>query len=159
MDNNSREVGPGNQETEDKKPLNILLVEDDKSIVPLIERVFNGHKITVFDNAEQALEELRKNQKLGVFFDWIITDKGLKGKMDGFDLAKAVKEDRLGNPFVTLLTGSAVQVQDQNTAQQLREKGIHQLMGKPFDIKQLKNSVNDAREFNKQSQVPQASKI
>jgi len=157
MDNNLREVGPGNQETESRKPLNILLVEDDTDLVPLIKNALKGHNVTVFDNAEQALEKLRESQ--GVPFDWIVTDKGLKGKMDGFDLAKAVKEEGFGTPFVTLFTASASEVQDQNSTEQLRKKGIHQVMGKPFKSPDFKNGIQLAGEFGKRAQVPQTSKI
>jgi CheY-like chemotaxis protein len=154
-----QEIGLIRKEDEYKKPLNILLVEDDEFIVPLVERALKGHKVTVFDNAEQALDKLRESQRLGMSFDWIITDKGLVGELDGFDLAKAVRDEQLGNPFVTLFTGSAVQVQGENTVQQLREKGIHQVIEKPFKREGFANAIQLAREFNKQSQVPQTSKI
>ena len=159
MNHNLREVESGYQEIEDRKPLNILLVEDGKSIVPLIERALKGHKVTVFDNVEQALGKLRESQRLGMSFDWVITDRGLVGKLDGFDLAKAVKHEQLGNPFVTLFTASSVQVQRENSAQELNDKGIHQVMGKPFKFPDFNSAIQLARKFNKQSQVPQTSKI
>lgn len=144
------------KERESQKPLNILLVEDESALVPLIKIPLNGHNVTVFDNAEQALEELRKYQESGLCFDWIITDKGLKGKMNGIDLAKAIKDEQLGNPFVTLFTASALEIQNNNSAQQLEEKGIHQIMGKPFKPSDFTNAVLLAREFGKKLQVPQA---
>jgi len=153
MGDESKEIGI-NPERE-QQPLKILLVEDEMTIVPLIKRVLKEHNVTSFASAEEALDALRK----GALFDWVITDRGLAGEMDGFGLADIIKNDELGHPFVTLLTASATAIEKDNSPAELKKKGIHQLMGKPFDVKQLKNSVNDAREFNKQSQVPQASKI
>lgn len=156
MDDAGKEIMPIGKEGENKKPLNILLVEDEKVIVSLIKAVLNGHNVTVFDNAEQALEKLRKDQKSGVYFDWVITDKGLKGKRDGFGLVADIKIGNLGNPFVTMISGSASDIQRDNSPAQLKEKGIHQLMGKPFDVTEMTNAVNLAREFGRKSQNPQA---
>lgn len=155
MVDNSEEVGSGKPEAENKHPLNILLVEDEVTIVPLIERVLKGHNVTSFASAEEALDALRK----GALFDWVITDRGLAGKMDGFGLADAIKSKRFGNPFVTMLTGSAATIQKESSPDQLREKGIHQLMGKPFNTQELKGSVNTVRDFMKHSQNPQAQRI
>ena len=133
----------------------ILLVEDEKQIASLIKAVLRDHEVTFFDNAEQALEYIRKSYKSGTPFDWVITDKGLAGQMDGFGLAEGLQKEHLGRPFVTLLTGSAVKVKQNNSADQLRQKGIHQVMGKPFNIAELTDSVRLAREFGKQAKIPQ----
>lgn len=154
-----QEIGSIRKEVEKEKPLNILLVEDDADTLPLIEKALKGHKVTVFDNVDQALDKLRENQKLGMPFDWIITDRRLVGELDGFDLAKAIKDEQFGNPFVTLFTGDASIIQDQNSEQQLKEKGIHQVMGKPFKRSDFTDAIQLAREFSRQSHVPQAQRI
>lgn len=156
MDDNTKEVGLAKQEVEGNKPLNILLVEDEKGIEELIKAVLEDHNITSFTNAEAAVAALRKAKKNGSSFDWVITDKGLDGKMDGFDLARLIKNEALGNPFVTMITGSADVIREENTTNELKEKGIDQLMGKPFNINELTDSVDVVRKSVKQSQDPQA---
>ena len=155
MDNSFQEVRSRGIEVENNTPLKTLLVEDDKSVVLLIKRVLNGHNVTSFESAEEALDELRKSKEAGISFDWVITDNGLAGKMDGFGLADAIKSRRFGNPFVTMLTASAVSIQKENSQDQLEKKGINQLIGKPFNVQALSNSVNTVRDFIKQSQNPQ----
>ncbi|MBI2049617.1 response regulator [Candidatus Roizmanbacteria bacterium] len=155
MDDNTREAGPANQEVEANKKLNILLVEDEPMITMLIEDVLAYHNITSFTAAEKALDELRKAKGVGSSFDWVITDKGLEGKMDGFGLADLIKNEKLGNPYVTLLTGSAAVIEKENTPEELKDKGIDHLMGKPFKLEELEDSVKTVRKFIEQSQSPQ----
>lgn len=150
------EVGQANQETERKERLNILLVEDEKSLVPVIELALEAHNVTAFESAEEALDALRRAKEEGASFDWVITDRGLAGKMDGFGLAGLIKKDQLGNPYVTMISGSAGSIRDEKSPEQLEKEGINQLIGKPFNpIKELNNSVNIVREFRQQSQNPQ----
>lgn len=156
----SQEIGSIGKEGEDKKPLNILLVEDDESAARLIQTVLRGHKFTVFDNEEQALNRLRGSKKLGEVFDWVITDKGLKDnkggvdKEGGFKVAKAIQEEGLGKPFVTLFTGSADEVRTTYSEDQLRQKGIHQVLGKPFPVAEMTQAVDLVRDFGKKSNTP-----
>lgn len=156
MDDNTKEVGLAKQEVEGDKPLNILLVEDEEGIKDIIKTVLEGHNITSFTNAEDAVAALKKAKENGSSFNWVITDNGLEGKMNGFDLAGLIKNEKFGNPFVTMVTGSAQTIIQENTEIELKNKGIDQLMGKPFNINELTDSVDVVRKFIKQSQDPQA---
>ena len=70
--------------------------------------------------------------------------------------AKAIMDERLGNPFVVLFTGSAIEVRHENTDQQLKEKGIHHVLGKGSVVADFKNAIQLAREFQRQFQSPQS---
>lgn len=158
MNDTGQEMAYDGKERKDKRPLNILLVEDEKPIASLIKTLLNGdgHNITSFESAEEALNELKKAKEAGRSYDWVITDRGLAGQMDGFGLVSAIKRDKLGSPFVTMISGSAGTIQRDNTQVQLEVEGIHQLMGKPFDLKELSNSAQTARQFQRQFQNPQS---
>lgn len=148
MVDNFEEVGSDKPEAENKHPLNILLVEDQMNMVPIIERALKGHNVTSLASAEEALDALRK----GALFDWIITDKRLAGEMDGFGLADYIKKEHLGDPYVTMLTGSAIDIRKEHTADGLLQKGINQLIDKPLNRNDLTNSVQNVRDFMKQFQ-------
>ena len=60
------------------------------------------------------------------------------------------------NSFVVLFTGSAIEVRHENTDQQLKEKGIHHVLGKGSVVADFKNAIQLAREFQRQFQSPQS---
>lgn len=137
------------KEVEKQKPLEILIVEDEPQIVSLEEDILEGHYVTIFNNAEQALDELRKRKEEGSSFDWVITDLRLP-RMNGLELAEKIMDEKLGSPFVTMLTAMASSVEEYNSPEQLREKGVHSVMDKPFKRQQLLDLVSTARKFRMQ---------
>ena len=146
LDPNS-ETGIGVPEHEQNKPLHILLVEDNLPITSLLIEVLKGHTIENTTTAENAIEILRKAKKEGKGFDWVITDKGLAGEGDGFTVAEAIQSEKLGCPFVTMFTGSAKDVLDENPGDRLQERGVHDIIAKPFRIKEFVEKIPEVRKF------------
>jgi len=120
------------------RPTRVLVAEDDPSLL-LLMRVVIGDldnvDATFCTTGEEAIELIAKEGAES--FDRIITDNGLAGERTGFDVAKKASE--LPNPpFVILFTGRAETILAENTKDQLREKGIGLVAGKPLSIDQLR---------------------
>jgi CheY-like chemotaxis protein len=96
------------------KPVEILLVEDNKGDVGLIEEVFeeakNRNKLHVAEDGEEAMLYLRSKGKCSDFPrpDIIILDLNLPNK-DGREVLREIKEDEnLHNiPVIVLTTSNA----------------------------------------------------
>jgi two-component system, OmpR family, response regulator VicR len=107
----------------------LLYVEDDESLsyVTRDNLELNGYAITYFDDGKKALEAIRAGQK----YDLCILDVMLP-EVDGFDLAKAIRERDDQVPIIFL------------TAKSLKQDKLHGLtigaddyMTKPFSIEEL----------------------
>ena len=158
MQDNSKdvEVVDIDEEAEPKRSLKILIVEDEEDLAELwTEQLGDNHQgdnVTTFVTAEIALDFLRRSKRI---FDWVITDRGLAWKMDGFGLAEAIKNEHLGGqPYITMITGKADEIRANNTDDQLKEKGIDSLLGKPFRKKHLLEMAETVRKSRSQSEVP-----
>jgi len=157
MDNNFLELG-NNPESKKQKPLNILVVEDYEGIADLVKDMLEdkGHKATVFTSKEEALEELRRTKKEDLY-DWVITNRGfaerLKNKMDGITFAEKIREEKLGNPYITMLSRNA----EVYSQEDIEKMGIQYAIGKPFKKEQLLGLVSVARQFRTQSENPRTA--
>ena len=126
-------------EPDKQKPLRILAVEDEIGVAALMEAVYSkAHQIEVVTSADQALEKLRQNR-----YDMLITDKGLEGPKDGFELVDEMNAEGLGDGiFLVMVSGSAEQITKIYPGDQLEGKGIHKLLGKDKTLKDdLRNLV------------------
>ena len=130
MENGALEI----REREEQNPLKILVVDNDEGIGSLAKDIFEdqGHKVTSFTSKEEALNTLRE-QKQGVTFDLIITNRGYaardNGEMDGFEFARVIKEEQLGDPYIVMLSRSAEQTMEENP-EKLKEWGIDKVIKK-----------------------------
>jgi len=84
------------------EPLRVLSVDDDRAVGAALARVLRpeGHHVTAVSSGEEALRRLAET-----LFDVVISDLGLGGGMDGWELARCVHADWPHVRFV-LSTGS-----------------------------------------------------
>lgn len=107
----------------------ILYVEDDESLrfVTLDNLELSGYQVTFCEDGQKAMDVIRSGQK----FDLCILDVMLP-EVDGFDLAKAIRERDEQVPIIFL------------SAKSMKQDRIHGLsigaddyMTKPFSIEEL----------------------
>lgn len=73
----------------EKKPVHILLVEDDTFLANIYKTKFEleGFKVSVADNGEDGLADVKKKKPDIVLLDILLP------KMDGFSVLKHIKDD------------------------------------------------------------------
>jgi signal transduction histidine kinase/HAMP domain-containing protein len=115
----------------------ILVVDDDAYVREVLREVLAslGHRVEVVDSGQQALERFTPEA-----FDLVITDLGME--LSGREVARAVKA-RSPNTPVILVTGWAAGL---NMAE-LRKGGVDLLLGKPFQVSEVREVVAKAMEL------------
>lgn len=118
-------------------PGRILVMDDEKSVQMLLERVLSGagHYVKVVDSGEAALAELQKEQ-----FDLVVADKNLPG-LDGLEVLRLART-QYPNLQAILITGFPTP----ETREQAREMGVHAFVTKPFGILEIVEICDDALE-------------
>jgi PAS domain S-box-containing protein len=115
---------------------NILVVEDDASVSMMIASMLKRlqHNVTgIAVSGEETFEKLQKVKP-----DLILMDIMLKGDMDGIDTAAIIKvEHKI--PFIYLTALS-----NDTSLQRAKETEPYGFLLKPFDIKDLKASIEIA---------------
>lgn len=148
----SEDVSQGLQSTKkevlDPQKFRILVVEDDKAVSRLMKAsltMIPDVRVEFLDSGEDAVDMLRRAQEEGAPFNLVVTDLGLREEMTGFDVAAVIRDEFL-SPHVVLFSGSATEIGDRYSPEQLRERGVNYLMGKPFSpvafiqyVQRLKN--------------------
>ena len=114
--------------TENKKSLNILVFDDDNTLLSVIDSMLHrlGHQaipcrsMNDFDNALQQLDQ----------YDYILTDREM-GAVTGNDVLYLVKEVDINKPTI-LMTGRI-----EYTTEKAKAEGFDGFLQKPFNLKQL----------------------
>jgi signal transduction histidine kinase/DNA-binding response OmpR family regulator len=111
--------------------LEVLLVDDEPAFARAVRDLLTlqGHRVTVVDSADAALE-LTETRR----FDVVLTDYSL-GEVTGADLANRLAE-RGSDLFVVLVTGYATEIDDTT----LMSRGISAVVPKPCrgdDLRQV----------------------
>jgi two-component system CheB/CheR fusion protein len=86
-----------------KGPQRVLVVEDNLDMADLLREMLvrGGHEVAMAHNGPQALELTRELQP-----DLILCDIGLPGGMNGYDLAREIRNDpKLRDTFLVAITG------------------------------------------------------
>ncbi|MFP4499280.1 MAG: response regulator [Vulcanimicrobiota bacterium] len=111
---------------------NILVVEDEPMVRALLAEVLlgEGFNLTTVENGEKALQEIEQKE-----FDLILTDLGMPG-MSGFDLAERIRKI---NPSIPIIMATGWQAQ--LDTKKVEEYKINHVVGKPFQINELVNTV------------------
>ncbi|MBI4446409.1 MAG: sigma-54-dependent Fis family transcriptional regulator [Acidobacteria bacterium] len=114
----------------------ILVVDDDRTILTLIERILKdeGYQVTASSNSHEALELLQRDDG----FDLIVSDLQMPG-MDGIELLKASRSADAERPFI-FVTGFA----SSESAIEALKLGAFDYITKPFIIEEFKNLVRNA---------------
>ena len=115
----------------------ILIAEDNDDLRCLVVRALeeDGHDLVATEDGAAALAALRQNNGK---FDLLLTDVKMP-VMDGIALALATGRDHPEIP-VMLMTGYA----DQRERAHGLDALVHDCIGKPFSVEQIKSAVREA---------------
>ena len=116
------------QELKESKPVSVLVVDDEKMVRTVIDRLLSlrGHTVLSVESAHVALEKLEAGS-----FDVVITDQGMPG-MSGRELAHKIHDRHAGVPVI-LLTGDTDLGVDANE--------IMRVVCKPFQSDDLEAAI------------------
>ncbi len=112
-----------------KKPMKILLVEDNKINQKLMMFNFTkmGFNISICDDGQQAVDECSSN-----FYDIILMDV-MMPVMDGYQATEQIRLLQDGNEQKSYIIGLTSNVYDHDKEHCL-SVGMDSYMSKPFDI-------------------------
>ncbi|MDY7031423.1 MAG: response regulator [Thermodesulfobacteriota bacterium] len=112
----------------------ILLVDDEEAVIDTGEKILEalGYKVFIAREGEEALELYKKNK---VKIDLVILDM-IMPKMGGGEVYDRMKEL---NPDIKVLLSSGYSIDGQ--ASEILERGCDGFIQKPFNIKQLSQSI------------------
>ena len=110
----------------------ILLVEDEPLVVRFVARTLerDGFEVGLLDSADAACALLESGEK----FDLVLTDVGLPGHMDGFDLARWIARER---PEIAVLISSGL------GGSGVPKELEHLVLPKPYDGRSLVSAVTE----------------
>ena len=122
--------------TVERQAASILLVEDDDLVRELVEAQLAalGHRVRGVEDASAALGAI----DAGLSFDLLVTDVTLPGEMDGYALARLVRQGRPGLP-VLYASGHATSARDAAVP----GAGATRHLQKPFRVQQLARAVDE----------------
>lgn len=108
----------------------ILVVDDEKDILELIDYNLskNGYRVKTVTTGEDALELIRDND-----YDLIILDLMLPG-VDGFDLCKMIKADKLKSAIPIVMVTAKSEEADKVAGLEI---GADHYVTKPFSPREL----------------------
>ncbi|MDQ3700654.1 MAG: ATP-binding protein, partial [Chloroflexota bacterium] len=113
--------------------LRILAVDDEEGIRLLMAAILEplGHAVVVVGSGEAALTEIAAQH-----FDLVISDIGMGGGMNGWELAEQVRTRSPGTRFL-LATGWGSAV----NAGELDAKGVDGILTKPYNVREFQRQV------------------
>lgn len=113
----------------------ILVVEDQVDVLKLLEIVLRaeGRKIFLTENGEAALEIARETIP-----DVVLLDIMLPGGIDGYEVARSLKNDPITAKCFIIVMTAKIDEQDKIEA---FDAGADDFIGKPFNLDNLKNKV------------------
>ncbi len=117
------------------KGFNVLIVEDEAIFAEVLKSFLTNKKLNVlgiFDNVKETLNFLKENE-----VDFVFIDIYLKGKDDGFFLAKELRKRDI--PFMVITA-----ISDKESVDKLKNEGSFGYIVKPIDLYQLDISVDIA---------------
>lgn len=116
------------------KSLNILIVDDDMDFAEGLTSVLEieGHRITITDSGEKALEIYQKKP-----FDVTFMDIMLPG-INGVETFSEIKKE-FPSARIIMMTGYAVE----NLLEQAAEGGAYRILRKPFSLDEVLGSIQD----------------
>jgi len=129
--------------SDNKKSLNILIIDDDKTLLSVIDNMLHrlGHHAipcTSKSEIESALEDVSD-------YDYILTDREM-GAMTGNDILYHFKKADASKPII-LMTGRI-----EYTTEKAKEEGFDGFLQKPFNMKQLESMFGSVASSEKTHQ-------
>ena len=132
----SEDIEPTTTESTDKvKGRNVLLVDDEESIVMLMTEILQSHgfKVTGYMDSEQALSHFKENKDK---YDLVITDQTMP-KLTGAELSKAIIKIQ-PDISVILCSGYSDSIDKESSI----SVGIKAYMTKPINMKDLFTTIS-----------------
>ncbi|MDQ3267061.1 MAG: response regulator [Myxococcota bacterium] len=122
-------------QTKAKVPGRILVVDDERSALQLLDRVLSGagHQVVLAETGELGLQRLAKER-----FDLLIVDKNLPG-IDGLEVLRLARTQHPGLQAI-MITGFPTP----ETKQTGRELGLYAYVVKPFGILEIVTACDAA---------------
>ncbi|MEE9591638.1 MAG: sigma-54 dependent transcriptional regulator, partial [Thermodesulfobacteriota bacterium] len=116
----------------------VLIVDDDKSILWVLKRLFKDRKIEVSEatDGNTALEMLK-----GQDFSLALIDIKMPEK-DGLDVLKEIKKEGSSTPVIIMTAQSTMK----NTIEAMK-RGAYDYITKPFDLNEVDIIIDKALEF------------
>jgi len=115
------------------RSLRVLCIDDDETIRQLLNDCLTqfNHQVTTAAGGEEALTLFRSAQQSGQAYEVIITDLGMP-KMDGHQLARAIKAEVPKMPIVMMTGWGSMMKEDGETA-----PNVDVLVAKPPQLLEL----------------------
>jgi len=122
---------------------NILIVDDDKSILEILSLSLEtqGYKVTVAIRAEDALKLAKED-----LFDLSLVDLKLSGKDNGIDLMEKLHQTAPEMPVIILTAYGTI-----DTAVEAMKRGAYSYLTKPFNRRELFLQIKNGLEISKLS--------
>lgn len=116
---------------DESESINILIMDDNPEIRDLLKSILEylGHTVQTSKYGLDAIEKYRKAFEEKIFFDLVILDLTIPGRMDGME---TLKELRSINPDVKAIISSGYEISEKN--------GITKLT-KPYGIDNVKKAI------------------
>lgn len=110
----------------------ILVIDDNPAVRDVLATMLAkaGHEVVKAEGGREGLELFQTTT-----FDLVFTDLGMP-EMSGLEVAATVKEQS-PTTAVVMITGWGMELDEKR----LREEGVDLLLGKPFDLVMVQNSV------------------
>ena len=139
-----KEEGAMRQTEGNGRKATILIIEDEEEIRQLLYDILMslGHEVAVAPDGNRGLELLKAGN-----FDLVCTDLGMPD-MSGWQVAEEIKHSGKKVP-VAIITGWSVDLNEP----EMREKGVHIIVQKPFQISQILKLVQAGLELKDQFEV------
>lgn len=112
----------------------ILIVDDDEGPREVLRRILSkaGYNVDVADGGKEGLSMIKQKD-----YSLILADLGMPD-VSGWDIASQVKNSNPGTAVV-LVTGWGVQIDKDK----LKERGVHNVVNKPFTAESLMTVINE----------------
>ena len=115
---------------------NILIIDDDKSILRLLEFTLQraGHTVTTYSDGEEGLQQAETKKP-----DLIVVDV-MMPKMNGFEVCNIIKNDlTMKGTYIIMLTAKGQELDKQKA----KTVGADFYITKPFNIHEIKKKVSE----------------
>jgi len=114
--------------------MNILVIDDDDRVRTLLRDIlkFAGHRVIEASDGESGIRYFEEGESV----DMVLTDLGMPLK-NGWEVAIWVKTKIPQRPVI-LITGWGTDLGEER----IKESGVDLIIGKPFEVNEILDTVN-----------------
>lgn len=122
------------QPIQPKRPLHILVIDDEEAVRSVLTRMLTQihHQVTVAKDGTEGIQLFQQNQ-----FDLVLTDLGMPG-VSGWEVCERIKKMSPSIP-VGMITGWGLEVDEKRK----KAAGLDFIITKPFDFHQIIQVVSE----------------